>query len=67
MFFQRRRTKQKASLKDRLVSFAKETREKATQLRPGKKQDDMLTRARRADTAAHIDDWANSPGLQPPK
>jgi hypothetical protein len=65
--FQQRRIKQKMSLKDRLVSFAEVTREKARRLRPGKEQDDMLMRARHADTAAHIDDWANSPGLQSPK
>jgi hypothetical protein len=27
----------------------------------------LLRRARQADTAAHLDEWANSPGLQPPK
>jgi hypothetical protein len=65
--FRQRRVKQKMSLKDRLASFAEVTREKAGRLRPGKEQDDMLMRARHADTAAHIDDWANSPGLQSPK
>lgn len=62
--FRQRRIKQKMSLKDRLASFAEVTREKARRLRPGREQDDMLMRARHADTAAHIDDWANSPGLQ---
>jgi hypothetical protein len=65
--FRQQRIKQKMSLKDRLASFAEETREKARRLRPGKKQNDMLMRASRADTAAHIEDWANSPGLQSPK
>jgi len=64
---QRRRFKQTTSLKDRLTSFAEEIREKASHLRSGPEQDDLLKRARRADTAAHIDEWANSPGLQPPK
>jgi hypothetical protein len=62
-----RRTKQTISLKDRLASFAKEVREKASQLRPGPEQDALLKKARQADTAAHLDKWANSPGLQPPK
>jgi hypothetical protein len=30
-------------------------------------RDDVLRKARQADTAAHLDDWANSPGLQAPK
>ena len=59
-----RRTKQSTSLKDRLVSFAKEAREKASKLAPGPERDGLLTKARRADTASHLDDWANSPGLR---
>jgi hypothetical protein len=62
-----RRVRHTASFKDRLASFAKETREKATQLRLGKNRDDMLRRASRADIAAHLDDWANSPGLRSPE
>jgi hypothetical protein len=65
--FQRRRSKQKVSLKDRLASFAEKTREKAGSLRPGKEQDDLPMSARQADTASHIDEWATSPGLQPPR
>jgi hypothetical protein len=64
---QRRRIIQTASLKDRLASFAKELKAKATQLRPGPERDALLKRVRRADTASQIDEWANSPGLQPPK
>jgi hypothetical protein len=63
----RRRFKQTASLKERLVSFAKEVREKASHLPPGAEKDSMLKRASQADTAAHLDDWASSVGLQPPK
>jgi hypothetical protein len=64
---QRRRLKQTTSLKERLASFANEVREKALQLRPGPEQDALLKKARQADTAAHLDEWANSRGLQPPK
>jgi hypothetical protein len=64
---QRRRFKQAASLKERLALFANEVREKALQLRPGPEQDALLKKARQADTAAHLDEWANSPGLRPPK
>jgi hypothetical protein len=54
-------------LKDRLASFAKETRDKANLLPLGSERDEMLAKARQAGTASHIDDWVNSPGLQPPK
>ena len=64
---QRHRSKQTASLRDRLASLAKEAREKASQLKPGPEQDALLKKARQADTAYHLDQWANSPGLQPPK
>jgi len=63
----RRRFKQTISLKERLASFAKEAREKASELRPGPEQDALLKKARQADTALRVDEWANSPGLQPPK
>ena len=63
----RRRFRQTESLQDRLASFAQQMRDKAALLPPSPEKDDLLTRARRADTASHIDDWANSLGLQPPK
>jgi hypothetical protein len=63
----RRRDKQTISPKERLTAFAKEAREKASMLPPGDERRDLLKQARQADTASHIDDWANSPGLQPPK
>ena len=64
---QRRRFKQTTSLKERLASFAKQVRDKASQLPPGAERDAMLKKASQADTAAHLDGWANSAGLQPPK
>ena len=62
----RRRFRQTISLKDRLLAFAAEARTKA-KIASGLERDVLLRKARRADTAAHIDAWANSPGLQPPK
>ena len=62
----RRRFIQTTSLKERLTAFAEEARRKAKSV-VGYERDELLKKARRADTAAHIDDWANSPGLQPPK
>jgi hypothetical protein len=61
-----RRSKQTISLKDRLTAFANEAREKALLLPPGIEKDDLLRKARQADTASHLDDWANSLELQPP-
>jgi hypothetical protein len=64
----RRRLKQSASLKDRLASFAKKVREKASTLPPGAEKNDLLRRACQADTASsHLDGWINSSELQPPK
>lgn len=63
----RRRFKPTMSLKDWLESFAKTAREKAAQLAPGPEREELLLKARRADTASHLDERANSPGLQPPK
>ena len=63
----RRHFKQAVSLKDRLASFAQDVRKKADLLPAGRQREDMLKMARQADTAAHLEDWANSPGLQSPK
>lgn len=63
----RRHFKRAISLKDRLASFAQGVRKKADLLPAGRQREDMLKMARQADTAAHLEDWANSPGLQSPK
>jgi hypothetical protein len=63
----RRRFKQTIPLKDRLASFAKEARDRALSLPPGSEREAMLKKVSQADTAAHLDEWANSAGLQPPK
>jgi hypothetical protein len=62
-----RHSKQTEPLQDRILSFARQIREKATRLSPGKERDDLLRRARLADTASHLSDWANSAGLRSPK
>jgi hypothetical protein len=63
----RRRFKQITSFQDRLGAFALDAREEAERLPPCAERDDLLRKARQADTAANLDAWANSPGLQPPK
>ena len=65
--FHRRRFKQSMSLNDRLIAFAKEARERAEQLPAGLVRDDLLKKARQAETTSHLDDWINSPGLQHPR
>jgi hypothetical protein len=64
---QRRRFKQKTSLQDRLTAWANDVRDQAKELPTGPEREAMLKRASQADIASHLDDWANSPGLQPPK
>jgi hypothetical protein len=63
----RRHVKHAHSLRDRLKIFSDQLKKQAAQLKPGPEKDALLTRARIADTASHINDWANSSGLQPPK
>ena len=64
---QRRRFKQIRTFPDRLSDFAREARERAEKLPPGTEKDDLLRKARQADTAFHLEEWLNSPGLRPPK
>ena len=64
---QRRRFKQTVPLEKRLRVQAEADREKAKSLPPCREREDLLLRARRADTASHLTEWLNSPGLQPPK
>ena len=63
----RRRFEQSTSLKNRLAAFAKDARERASLLQPGIEKDELFKKARQADVASHLDDWADSPGLRPPK
>jgi hypothetical protein len=66
MIKRRNRFKQTVPLKDRLLAFAADLRNQASIMPSGRQRDELLKRARRVDTAAHLDDWLNSPGLQPP-
>lgn len=64
---ERRGIKHELSLNDRLRIFADQLNAQASRAPPGPERDALLKRARIAETAAHIDAWAKSPGLQPPK
>jgi hypothetical protein len=61
------RSRQDKATGERLIKEAKLAREKAEQCPPGEEREALLRKARQADTAAHIDEWASSRGLQPPK
>ena len=63
----RRRVKHQFSLQDRIIAWAKEVREQAVKLPPGPDRDMLLKKVRQAEMALHLEDWTNSPGLQPPK
>jgi hypothetical protein len=64
---QRNRAKQTIPFKDRLAAFASDLRQVASLMPSCAVRDEILRRAARADTASHIDDWANSRRLQPPE
>ena len=57
-----RRRFQSMPLKDRLAAFAEDMRAKASRLEPGTRQEELLLKARQADTAV---DWFDSRGLRP--
>jgi hypothetical protein len=58
---------QPESLEERLADEAKLLREEAKLLPPGAVRDATVRAARRAIISLHLDDWANSPGLQSPQ
>jgi hypothetical protein len=62
-----RRIRNSLSFAERCSQEAERLRAEAEKLPGGPERDALLKRARQADTAAHIDEWLRSPGLQPPK
>ncbi|WP_426612500.1 hypothetical protein [Bradyrhizobium sp. McL0616] len=62
----RRRFKQQLTLQDRLAAWSKEVKEQADALPTGPEREALIKKARQADVACHLDDWAKSPGLQSP-
>jgi hypothetical protein len=63
----RRRFKQTLSLSDRLVQDVEQLKTQLATLPPGPERDQLLKRIRQNETAANIEQWLKSPGLQPPK
>jgi hypothetical protein len=64
---QRRRFKQIISFAERLAEEARRAKAAAAALPHGAARDLLLEKARQAETAAHINEWLSSPGLQPPR
>jgi hypothetical protein len=67
MVQQRRRIKHEKTFEERLAEEAQRFKEAADQLPPGTARELLLRRARQAGTAARINEWLTSPGLQPPE
>jgi hypothetical protein len=63
----RRSFKQTQSLEARLAEEAKRLREEAKLLPPGALREELIRKARRAETASHINEWLTSSGLRPPE
>jgi len=63
---QRRRFKQTAPLEERLAQEVRRLREKAKGLPPGAARDEMIRKARQAETGSHMTELLTSPGLRPP-
>ncbi|HWI69871.1 MAG TPA: hypothetical protein VNS88_16100 [Nitrospiraceae bacterium] len=63
---QRRSFKNTLTFPDRLVKEAERFREEAETKPSGQERDNLLRKARQAETAAHMDEWLSSPGLKPP-
>jgi hypothetical protein len=65
---QRRRIEHNKTFEERLAEEAIEFKEAAEKQPPGSMARELLLRrARQAETASPINNWLNSPGLQPPK
>ena len=63
----RHRAKHKLSLEERLLRSAREARDKARLLPPGREREMLLRTARQSEMAANIGSWIASPGLKPPE
>jgi hypothetical protein len=64
---QRRRFKNTLTFPDRLSNEADRLRAQAEAIPPSKERDELLRKARQAETASHINEWLTSPGLRPPE
>lgn len=64
---QQLRFKQSAPLDQRLSQEAERLRKEAKGTPPGFDREKLIRRARQMETAAHMQEWLTSPGLQAPR
>lgn len=64
---ERRRFKQTNTLEVRLAEEATRLRAKAAVLPPGAAREELLRKARQAETGSHMSEWLRTAGLRPPK
>jgi len=64
---QQRRHFTTAPIDQRLTEQARQLRKEAQGTPPGVARDNLIRRARQAETAAHTQEWLSSLELQPPK
>jgi hypothetical protein len=65
---QRRRFQNTLTFPDRMTKEAERFKREAHSKPPGQEREELLTKARQAETAADIDEWISSrPGLQLPR
>jgi hypothetical protein len=55
------------SFQERLKTFSENEHKKAMQLPPGPEREASLLKIQQAETASHLDDWANSTGSKMPE
>jgi hypothetical protein len=63
----RNRRKNLTGTTERLLASAAEARAQASLMPPGPERQELLRKAREAETTAHLNDWLTSPGLQQPR
>jgi hypothetical protein len=62
----RRRFIHTTTLEERLADEAGQLRDQAKMLPAGAERENLLRKAKQCDTASHITEWLNSPGLRQP-
>ncbi len=57
----------RATFEERLAAEVQRLKEQAKAMAPGNARDTVLRKARQTETAARVNEWLSSPGLQSPK
>ena len=64
---ERRGVKDQFPFEERLASLGCRLRDEAKKLPPDRDRDDLIRRARQAETASQLTEWLMSPGLASPE